>query len=138
MWLHYLMRGCSPRLGSGGRFPNPIRAVQQSAQLVFAVEDAVTAAILAVIHEQIEREEARIIAAMEEQVLIPLKALSRASTLCLIAKFQTLNERTPLRASTIKVILPLRKIVAHSVKSSHGIAAFLCRFPRSADELVSR
>ena len=69
MWLHYLMRGCSPRLGSGGRFPNPIRAVQQSAQLVFAVEDAVTAAILAVIHEQIESEKAGKVSAMEEQVI---------------------------------------------------------------------
>jgi hypothetical protein len=58
--------------------------------------------------------------------------------LCLIAKFQTLNERTPLSANTIKVVLPLRKIVAHSVKFRHGIAAFICRFLRSADELVTR
>jgi hypothetical protein len=68
MWLHYLMRGCSPRLGSGGRFPNPIRAVQQSPQLLFAIQQAFTATILASTHEQIEREKARIISPMKEQV----------------------------------------------------------------------
>jgi hypothetical protein len=46
-----------------------IGTVQQSAQFLFAIQQPLTAAILAIIHEQIESEKAGKVSVMEEQVI---------------------------------------------------------------------
>jgi hypothetical protein len=58
-----------------------IGTAQESPQLLFAIQQAFTAAILPITHEKIERQEARIISTMEEQIseLWPTTSIERAN-----------------------------------------------------------